>query len=813
MRRGEKKSVHMCAYASAGAMLIGSLGVAAAQSAPDRSTLPIPEPSYPHSTVMDVRNVKPPPRFEVKAPAGAPNVLVVLIDDMGFGQSSAFGGSINMPTAERLANNGLKYNQFHTTALSSPTRAALLTGRNHHTNNTGSIMETATAFPGNTGQRPESVAPLAMMLRYNGYATAAFGKNHETAAWEVSPSGPTDRWPTRNGFDKFYGFMGGETNQWSPLIYDGMTKVEVPKDQNYHFLTDMTNQSIKWMQSVKALTPDKPFFIYFAPGATHAPHQVPMEWIARNKGKFDQGWDKLREETLKRQIKLGVVPAGTKLAPKPAAIKDWNKLNANEKKLFTRQMEVFAGFAEHTDYEVGRLIDAIEKMGQLDNTLVFYILGDNGASAEGGMNGMFNEMTYFNGVQEKVEDILKHYDELGGPTTYSHYAAGWAVAGDTPFTWTKQVAGSYGGTRNGMIVHWPKAVKSKGELRTQWHHVIDIAPTVLEAAGLPEPKVVNGIPQTPIEGVSMRYSFNDANAKDRHQTQYFEIFGSRAIYHDGWLAGTVHKAPWETKPRATLEKDIWELYDTRSDFSLTNDLAKQNTARLKELQELFLKEAVKYNVLPIDDRSLERVNPAIAGRPDLMAGRTSLTVYDGMTGMSENVFINLKNCSYSVTAEVDIPKGGAKGVILAQAGRFGGWSLYLKDGKPTYTYNFLGLKRFTVAARNPVPAGKAIIRYEFAYDGGGLGKGGVGTIFVNDKKVAEGRIEHTQPMIFSADEGADVGEDGETPVVEDYGIPAPYKFTGKIHKVTIDLNEVKAEDKAEVDRARAEAAHKKAMSD
>jgi len=813
MRRGEKKSVHMCAYASAGAMLIGSLGVAAAQSAPDRSTLPIPEPSYPHSTVMDVRNVKPPPRFEVKAPAGAPNVLVVLIDDMGFGQSSAFGGSINMPTAERLANNGLKYNQFHTTALSSPTRAALLTGRNHHTNNTGSIMETATAFPGNTGQRPESVAPLAMMLRYNGYATAAFGKNHETAAWEVSPSGPTDRWPTRNGFDKFYGFMGGETNQWSPLIYDGMTKVEVPKDQNYHFLTDMTNQSIKWMQSVKALTPDKPFFIYFAPGATHAPHQVPMEWIARNKGKFDQGWDKLREETLKRQIKLGVVPAGTKLAPKPAAIKDWNKLNANEKKLFTRQMEVFAGFAEHTDYEVGRLIDAIEKMGQLDNTLVFYILGDNGASAEGGMNGMFNEMTYFNGVQEKVEDILKHYDELGGPTTYSHYAAGWAVAGDTPFTWTKQVAGSYGGTRNGMIVHWPKAVKSKGELRTQWHHVIDIAPTVLEAAGLPEPKVVNGIPQTPIEGVSMRYSFNDANAKDRHQTQYFEIFGSRAIYHDGWLAGTVHKAPWETKPRATLEKDIWELYDTRSDFSLANNLAKQNPARLDELQELFLKEAVKYNVLPIDDRVFERVNPAIAGRPDLMGGRTSLTVYDGMTGMSENVFINIKNRSHTITAEVTIPNGVAKGVIIAQAGRFGGWSLYFKDGKPTYTYNFLGLKRSDIAAMQAVPAGKATIRFDFAYDGGGLGKGGVGTIFVNDRKVAEGRIERTQPMIFSADEGTDVGEDGETPVAEDYGIPAPYYFTGKIDKITVEVKEMMKAEKAQENKLRAEARAKKAMSD
>ncbi len=779
----------------------------------ERSVLPIPEPKYPHSTVLDARNATPPPRFEVKAPAGAPNVLVVLIDDMGFGQSGAFGGPIRMPTVDKLATQGLRYNNFHTTALCSPTRTALLSGRNHHTNNMGSITETATAFPGNTGQRPESVAPLAKMLRYNGYTTAAFGKNHETAAWEVSPSGPTDRWPTRSGFDKFYGFMGGETNQWAPAIYDGMTRVETPKDPNYHFMTDMTNQAIRWMRSVKSLTPDKPFFIYFAPGATHAPHQVPKEWIAKYKGKFDQGWDKLREETLARQIKLGVVPAGTKLAPKPAAIKDWDTLAADEKKLFARQMEVFAGFGEYTDTEIGRLVDAIADMGQLENTLIFYIVGDNGASAEGGMAGMFNEMTYFNGVPETVDSVMMHYDELGGPNTYGHYAAGWAVAGDTPFTWTKQVASNYGGTRNGMVVHWPKGVKGKDELRTQWHHVIDIAPTVLAAAGLPEPKVVDGIPQTPIEGVSMLDTFNDAKARENHLTQYFEIFGNRAIYHDGWLAGTVHRAAWEMKPRATLENDTWELYDTRTDFSLANDLSKKNPAKLKEMQELFMKEAEKYSVLPIDDRTLERTNSVLVGRPDLMAGRTSLTVFEGMTGMSENVFINAKNRSHAITADVEIPKGGANGVILAQAGRFGGWSLYLKDGKPAYTYNFLGLQRFTVAAASPVPDGKATIRFEFAYDGGGLGKGGLGTIFVNGKKVAEGRIGHTQPMIFSADEGADVGEDGETPVVEEYGIPAPYRFTGKIAKVTIDIAPMKSADKAEEEKARAVAAHKKAVSD
>jgi arylsulfatase A-like enzyme len=796
------------------ALVAASIATAEVQPIQDRTVLPIPEPQHPHSTVLDARNATPPPRFDVKAPGGAPNVLIVLLDDFGFGQSSAFGGPIDMPTVEQLARNGLRYTQFHTTAMCAPTRMALMTGRNHHMANMGSITETATAFPGNTGQRPESIAPLAMILRYNGYSTAHFGKNHETAVWEVSPSGPTDRWPTRSGFDKFYGFMGGETNQWAPMIYDGLQKIEAPASPGYHFMTDMTNQAIKWMRHQKSLTPGKPFFIYFAPGATHAPHHAPKKWIAKYSGRFDQGWDRLREQTLARQKKLGVVPVNTKLAPKPEAIRDWETLTRDEKRLFARQMEVFAGYAEYADAEIGRLIRAIEEQGQLDNTLIIYIVGDNGASAEGGMNGLFNEMTYVNGVQEKTEDILKVYDKLGGPMTYNHYAAGWAIAGDTPFTWTKMVASNYGGTRNGMVIHWPRGLAAKGQLRTQWHHVIDIAPTILEAAGLPEPNVVNGIPQTRIEGVSMLYTFGDANAKDRRLTQYFELYGNRAIYHDGWLAGTVHGAPWETgRPRSTLENDKWELYDTRTDFSLADDLAGKHPEKLREMQELFVNEAIKHNVLPLDDRKLERFNAALVGRPDLLAGRTSLMVYDGMTGISENAFINTKNRSHAVTAEVEIPKGGASGVILAQAGRFGGWSLYLKDGRPTYTYNFLGLKRFTIAGRQRVPVGKATVRYEFAYDGGGIGKGGTGTLFVNGRKVAEGRIEHTQGMVFSVDEGTDVGRDGETPVVENYGIPAPFAFTGKIDKVTIDLMKLDKSVDAEENRARTDLVQKRTMAD
>lgn len=769
-----------------GAALHATVATVDETQALDRTVLPIPQPPAPRITELDVRNVKPPKRFDVKAPEKAPNVLVVLIDDMGFGQSSAFGGPIHMPTAERLAGQGLKYNKFHTTALCSPSRAALLTGRNHHVCNMGSITETATAYPGQTGERPDSVAPLAEMLRLNGFATAAFGKSHETAAWEVSVSGPTNRWPTRSGFDKFYGFIGGEANQWAPTLYDGLTQVKLPKDPNYHLLPDMTNQAIAWVQGLKALTPEKPFFVYFAPGATHAPHHAPKSWIDKYKGKFDMGWDQLREQTLARQKRLGVVPQDTQLAPKPPAIKDWANLSADERKLFAREMEVFAGYGEFADHQVGRLVDAIDALGQLENTLVFYIIGDNGASAEGGMNGLFNEMAYFNLVHESVDDILKHYDDLGGPRSYGHYAAGWAVAGDTPFTWTKQVASNYGGTRNGMIISWPKRIKAKGEVRSQWHHMIDIAPTILEASGLPEPKSVNGTPQTPMDGVGMVYTFDNPSAKDRHTTQYFEIFCNRAIYHDGWLAGTLHRAPWEPAPRAKLAADAWELYDTRNDFSLRTNLAQKAPEKLKELQALFLEEAVKNHVLPLDDRTTERFLAETAGRPDLMMGKTSLTVYEGMTGMTENVFISVKNKSHAITADLVVPEIGCEGVLVCQAGAFGGWSLYLKAGKPTYVYNFLGLEEFKIASPESVPKGKVRVRLDFAYDGGKPNAGATGALSINGKKVAQGRIEKTQSLFFSADEGADVGVDEGTPVTPDYPKP-DNAFTGKIEKITIDL--------------------------
>ncbi len=784
------KSTNIVAAAVAG-ILSSLIGVASAAEDLDRTTLPIAEPKRPTYTELDARNVKPPPRFEVKAPKAAPNVVIVLIDDVGFGGPSAFGGPIRTPTLDGLAQGGLRFNNFHTTALCSPTRVALKSGRNHHSANAGSIMETATAFPGNTGQIPNSVAPLAEMLRLNGYSTGAFGKWHETAAWETSVSGPFDRWPTRQGFDKFYGFIGGETDQWYPLIYDGVIKVDPPKMKGYHFTVDMTNQAINWVKAQQSMTPDKPFFVYYATGAVHAPHHVPKEWADKYKGQFDKGWDATRAETLQRQMQLGVVPAGTKLAKRPDDIKAWDALPAEHRRLFARQAEVFAGFLEQTDHEVGRFVQALKDIDEFDNTLFIYIAGDNGTSAEGGFVGMYNEMTYFNGVEEKVEDLIPLIDKWGGPETFPHMAAGWAVAFDTPFQWTKQVASDFGGTRNGTVIHWPMGIKDKGGLRSQFAHVIDVAPTVLEAAGLPEPKSVNGVVQTPIEGTSLVYTFDNAKAPERHSTQYFEMFGNRAIYHEGWLARTIHRAPWQTSNLRPLTSDVWELYDVKNDFSLTDDLAAQQPAKLKTMQALFMTEAQKYHVLPIDDRTIERTNPTLAGRPDLLGDRTSLTLYEGMQGMLENTFMNTKNRSSKITAEIDVPVGGANGAILSQGGRFGGWSLYMKDGKPAYTYNYLGLARYSVTAPEALPAGAATVTLDFAYDGGGLGKGGKATLLVNGKAVAEGRIDKTQPNIFSADETADVGIDNQTPVAEGIGIGAETRFTGKINKVVLEVQPMK----------------------
>ncbi len=758
--------------------------VATVEGGLDRTVLPIHEPAPTVIKELDARNATAPTRFEVKAPDGAPNVVVVLIDDIGFGASESFGGPIRTPTLDRMASEGLRYNRFHTTALCSPTRVALLTGRNHHVNNAGAVMELATAFPGNTGIRPQSVTPLAEILRQNGYSTAAFGKYHETPPWEVSVSGPYDRWPTGSGFDHFYGFIGGETNQWAPAIYNGVTRVEHDKSPDYHFTIDMTNQAIGWVSAQQSLTPDKPFYMYFATGATHAPHHVPREWIQKYKGQFDGGWDKLREETFARQKEMGVIPANAQLTPRPAEIPAWDDMNENQKRLFRRQMETFAGFAEHTDHEVGRLVAQLEAIGELDNTIFFYIFGDNGSSAEGGPEGTYNEMMALNGVIGRAEQMMSHIDSWGDATTYPHFAIGWAWATNTPFQWTKQVASHFGGTRNGMVLHWPERIKAGGEIRSQFHHVIDVAPTVLEAATLPEPKMVKGVEQRPMDGISMLYSVADARAEDRRKTQYFEMFANRAIYHEGWVAATRHSLPWVMGELPSVADDVWELYNVSEDFSQANDLAEDNPEKLKELQDLFLKEAERNFVLPLDDRRSERFNAAIAGRPDLMGGRKTLTVYDGMTGLMENVFINVKSVPHSVTAEVVVPDAKTAGVIIAQAGAFGGWTLYMKGGKVHHEYNFFGLERTNVGSKTALAPGKHTIVYEFVPDEAKPGTGGKSILSIDGQKVAEGHIPKTQPFAFSGDEGADVGQDGETPVSNDYG-QTGNAFTGEIVKVTV----------------------------
>tara|TARA_R110002049_G_scaffold50370_3_gene143172 strand:+ start:225387 stop:227750 length:2364 start_codon:yes stop_codon:yes gene_type:complete len=756
----------------------------------DRTSLPIKGPWYPPITTLDARDAKAPPVFEVKAPKDAPNVLIILLDDLGFGGTSATGSVLKTPHFDKLAKNGLLYNQFHTTALCSPTRQALITGRNHHSCNQAKITEVATSFPGATGMLPNDIATIAETLRLNGYSTSAYGKHHETAVWEISPSGPFDRWPNFTGFDEFYGFLGGETNQWAPAVYHNLNRIETPDDPDYHFMNDMATQAIQWIRFQQSLTPDKPFFTYFAPGAVHAPHHVPKSYVDKWKGKFDGGWDVIRQQIYEQQKKLGVIPADTKLAKKPDDIKDWNTLSATEKKLFARQAEVFAAFLEMTDHETGRVIQAIEDLGELDNTLIFYIAGDNGTSAEGVMNGLYNEMTYFNGEPKgsDVDFMMQYYDNWGDPTTYPHMAAGWAVCFDSPFTWTKQVASNYGGTRNALVIHWPERIKEKGEIRSQWHHVIDVAPTILEAVGLPQPRVVNGVPQRPIEGTSMVYTWDYPNAPDRHQLQYFEMFGNRGIYFDGWFAGTLHIKPWG-KVENRFTEDTWTLYHVAEDFSMSTDLAKEHPDMLAKLQQVFLAEAVKYNVLPLDDRRQELFNPKLAGRPDLMFGRKSLTLYEGMNGLLENDFINIKNTSFEIVADIETGDEPADGVIVAQGGRFGGWSLFVKDGTPKFTYNYLGLNRPTATSSMKLPEGKSTVKMDFAYDGGDKpGAGGTATVYINGKAVGSVKVPQTEFSIFSADETAGVGVDTETPVSEEYERSSS-KFNSKINKVTITLKD------------------------
>jgi arylsulfatase A-like enzyme len=756
-----------------------------------RSILPIPDRQHVGLTTYDAKDpeTKFPPIRDIRPPAGAPNVLIVLIDDAGFGSASVFGGPCQTPTFEKLAANGLRYNRFHTTALCSPTRQALLTGRNHHSAGMGCITELATSAPGYTSILPKNKAPLAMTLKLNGYATAQFGKCHEVPVWQTSPMGPFDAWPTGGGgFEYFYGFLGGETNQYDPAIYEGTVPLDPPKtaEEGYHFTEDMTDKAINWVRQQKALMPDKPFFIYYAPGATHAPHHVPKEWADKYKGKFDQGWDKLREEIFARQKKLGVIPPEAELTRRPKEILAWDEMDPKLKPVLVREMEVYAGFMEHTDHHIGRLIEAIEDLEVLEDTLIYVIIGDNGASAEGGLPGTFNENIHLNGLELETPDFLmQRIAKFGGPEAYNHYAVGWAHAMDTPYQWTKQVASHWGGTRNGTIVHWPNGIKTKGEVRSQFCHVIDVAPTILEVAGIPEPAIVNSVQQIPLEGTSMAYSFADAKAPERHDTQYFEMFCNRGIYHKGWSAVTRHSTPFIVEKLPAYDDDVWELYDGNNDWTQARDLSKEMPEKLHELQRLWLIEATKYNVLPLDDRRQERFVPELAGRPTLIKGDSQL-LFGGMGRLTENCVVVMKNKSFSITAEVEVPAAGAEGVIIAQGGAFGGLTLYVKGGKAKYAYNLMGLKIFTVEAGEKIPTGTHQVRMEFAYDGGGLAKGGNVTLFYDGRKVGEGRIGQTVPMVFSCDETTDVGRESGTPVTPEYDRKTSV-FTGKINWVQIDL--------------------------
>jgi arylsulfatase len=746
--------------------------------------LPKPDPAFKGKIGQTYRDSTPSFPQPIRAPKGAPNVLIILLDDVGFGMCSTFGGPVPTPNMQKLADNGLKYTRFHTTALCSPTRGALLCGRNHHSIGTGVIIEMGTGFPGYTGIIPRSTALVSQMLRDNGYATSMFGKWHNTPEPDISPAGPFDRWPTGLGFDYFYGFNQGETHQYYPTLYRNTVPAPQPKspEQGYHFTEDMTDETIGWIQNVRAGDRDKPWFVYYSTGATHAPHHAPKDWREKYVGKFDHGWDRQREMTHAKQLEMGIIPKGTKLTPRPKEIAAWDSLPADNKKVYTRLMENYAAFMAHTDHHVGRLIHSLEASGELDNTLVYYIVGDNGASAEGGLEGTFSEVASLLGVQLGLESTINRLDEIGGPTSEPHVPVGWAWAMNAPFQWTKQVASHFGGTRNALVVQWPRGIKSKGEQRTQFHHVIDVVPTILEACRMPAPKEVNGIPQKPIEGVSMLYSFNNANAKGTRTTQYFEMFCNRAIYHDGWVACSQFGLPWDPSTRAAdFTKAPWQLYHIDEDFSQANDLAAKNPAKLKELQARFLEEAKKYNVLPLDPRWTERFDPKIrvAGVPP-----TTWTYFGNNVWLPEPAGPQLFPRGNTITAELTIPKGGAEGVVTCAGSFSAGWSLYIKDGKPNFRYTFFELADVNIPGTVEVPEGKVTLKSEFTPDGSKEG-GGTMKLFVNGKPAGEGNVKRS--IFRHGLEPFEVGRDSITAIDPAYRDKGKFEFSGRIEKVTFNL--------------------------
>jgi arylsulfatase A-like enzyme len=722
----------------------------------------------------------------VQAPSGAPNILLILIDDAGFGQFSTFGGGIPSPTMDRLAAEGLRYNHFHTTALCSPTRAALITGRNHHSAAFAGITEAATGYDGYTCILPKSCGTVGEVLRQNGYMTAWIGKNHNTPTWETSAAGPFDRWANGLGFDYFYGFNAGDMNHWNPIQYENRNLVPASSDPNYHLTTDIADKAISWVRQAKSIAPDKPYFLYVATGATHAPHHTPKEWIEKFKGKFDGGWDKYREETLERQKNLGVVPKNTQLTVRSKGLPAWESLNADQKRLYARMMEVFAAYGAHCDHELGRVVQAAKEIPGADNTLIIYIAGDNGASAEGGLEGSLCENLFFNGFAEKWQDNIKVIDELGGPKHFNHFPSAWAHAMNTPFQWTKQVASHFGGTRNPMIISWPARIKDKGGVRAQFLHTIDIVPTLYELCGVTPPTELNGVQQKPIEGISFAFTFDNTKAASLRKTQYFELAVNRGLYHEGWMASCPSFVPWvSTRDEFDPDKAKWELDKVDDDFSQANDLADKHPDKLRQLQDLWWVEAAKYSVLPLDWRAGIRLNSEAMGRPSLIAGRTKMTYYPGTIGLPDGASPPMINKSWTITADIEVPDGQAEGMIVTQGGLEGGYGLYLRDGKPTFVYNYLSIDRPTFAAKDPLPKGKAKLVIDFVYDGGGPGKGGMITMSANAKRIVEGRLERTIPIQLSLGEGLDIGMDVGSAV--DFTYKLPFAFTGEIEKVTVEL--------------------------